>query len=283
MTLSRSAGAAVLLVLAAAAPARAAESYNACQFEITALPAVLTSPGVWCLKKDLGTSIATGAAITINTNNVTVDCNGFRVSGLGAGPATSTVGVYASGRLNPVVRNCHLRGFRVGAQAAGGASAIFEDNRVEGSTHTGLNTSADHAVVRRNLVVDTVGTGFVIGIHAYYDADVIDNTVSSVIATDGSNDAYGIAADIIGGGSVTDNRVRAITATGSGDAYGILASGGSSHGVLEGNHVMDGTGEGNTGIACGTTKVKSVRNTVIGFGTTVTGCTSVDDVVDNTF
>jgi hypothetical protein len=41
--------------------------------------------GVWCLRKDQSTANTSGSAITINTNNVTVDCNDFKIGELAAG------------------------------------------------------------------------------------------------------------------------------------------------------------------------------------------------------
>ena len=73
-----------------AAPAtRAAESYDGCAGFISSLPVTITTQGVWCLDRDLSTSNSAGPAVTIATNNVTVDCNGFKIGGLGAGPVSA--------------------------------------------------------------------------------------------------------------------------------------------------------------------------------------------------
>src|SRR5687768_721081 len=102
MSLSRlSAAVLVLLALCTSAPAaRAGESYDNCTGTIDALPATITTQGVWCLRGDLSTSLASGIAITVETNNVTIDCNDFKLGGLAAGTATQTVGIYASGKQN---------------------------------------------------------------------------------------------------------------------------------------------------------------------------------------
>ena len=44
---------------------------------ITSLPATITTRGVHCLTGDLSTSITSTKAIEIQTNNVTIDMNGF--------------------------------------------------------------------------------------------------------------------------------------------------------------------------------------------------------------
>src|SRR6188472_3928576 len=89
----------------------AAESYDNCTGFITSLPAVISTQGTWCFKQDLNTSISSGSAISVNTNNVTLDCNNFKLGGLLAGPNSSTIGVYSfNGRQNIAILNCSIRG-----------------------------------------------------------------------------------------------------------------------------------------------------------------------------
>src|SRR5690606_2774500 len=60
-------------LLAVPSPARAAETYNTCAGFIDSAPATISKQGVWCLRKNLSTNISSGNAITIATNNVTID------------------------------------------------------------------------------------------------------------------------------------------------------------------------------------------------------------------
>src|SRR5687768_7416536 len=81
-----------LLLAAAAVPrAYAAESYDYCPRVISSLPATISTQGTWCLKSNLSTGITTGNAITIATNNVTIDCNDYKLGRLPAGDATNAV------------------------------------------------------------------------------------------------------------------------------------------------------------------------------------------------
>src|SRR6185369_2787721 len=80
------------LLLGTPRAASAAESYDNCTGFITTLPAVITTQGTWCLKQDLATAITSGNAITINTGNVTIDCNDFKLGGMSAGLATQAIG-----------------------------------------------------------------------------------------------------------------------------------------------------------------------------------------------
>ena len=101
-TMIKRAGLLVLLGIACfAAPVQAAESYDNCTGFIDSLPATISTQGTWCLRKHLYTSVTSGAAISVLTDNVTVDCNHFRLSGLGAGIGTNAVGISAgASRLN---------------------------------------------------------------------------------------------------------------------------------------------------------------------------------------
>ena len=76
------------VALATSGPAQA-ETWHACRGFIDALPATITTQGTWCLRRDLTISLASGEAITIAANNVTIDCNDYKIGGLGAGAATA--------------------------------------------------------------------------------------------------------------------------------------------------------------------------------------------------
>src|SRR5712691_1804649 len=97
---------AVLLVLLAlvlgAAPARA--ETVACT-PITALPAVITGQGIYCFTGHLSTAMTSGNAIDIQTNNVVLDLNGFKLGGLAAGLGTFAVGIHAIDRQNITIKN----------------------------------------------------------------------------------------------------------------------------------------------------------------------------------
>ena len=134
-------------------PAAAADTYETCTGTITALPAVITTQGTWCLAGDLGTGLGSGDAVTIGTNNVTLDCNGYKLGGLAAGTGTLAIGIHAEDHLNATVRNCSIRGFHQGIvfEGTGSGGHAIEDNRFDGNR------------VRR--IVGN-GTGVAFGIHS---------------------------------------------------------------------------------------------------------------------
>ena len=73
----------VLALVAMHAPHARAETVNCTPIDY--LPYTISAQGVYCFTQHLGTNMTSGNAITINTNNVVIDLNGFKLGGLGAG------------------------------------------------------------------------------------------------------------------------------------------------------------------------------------------------------
>ncbi|HEY0661002.1 MAG TPA: right-handed parallel beta-helix repeat-containing protein [Lysobacter sp.] len=268
-----------LLSMAVSLPAaRAAASYDNCTGFVTTLPATIATQGVWCLKQDLSTAITSGNAIAITANNVTLDCNGFKLGGLAAGAASTATGI-GSSRLNLTIRNCSVRGFRRGISLVGVDSGghLVEDNRLDGNLHTGIQVGGERNRVQRNVVVNTGGApgqAFSYGIEA--NADVVDNTVSGVFATAVNTQPTGVR--VLGDGSeVRGNRVRGLLVAGTGAAIGIDVDG--SHQVIDGNRISALVATPGRGIAGnGTANTFCTGNTVANFTLPLDNC---DDVGGN--
>ena len=265
-----------LLALASLLPlsqaALAAESFDNCTGFIESLPANLSTQGTWCMRKDLATAMTTGAAITIYAPNVTIDCNGYKLGGLAAGPATTAVGIDASGRSNTVIRNCNVRGFLIGARIGDGAPLV-EDNRFEGNTGTGILVTGAGGVVRRNLVVTTGGSTVAphaVAIYSEMDTDIIDNTIDTVIPrAGGAGSGWGIFLDANTGGSIVGNRIRNVMGDGAGLASGIGTSDASRLTIADNQVIGLGTG---VAIACNDANSTAKDNTTAGFATGIFGC-----------
>ncbi len=258
-----------LAVLAACslAPTARAETVNCT--EITSLPATLTSQGVYCLKKDLTTAMASGVAITIATNNVTIDCNGYKVGGLAAGTATLTKGILADNKLNAVVRGCSVRGFRYGIQLTG-AGHLIEGNRLDGNTFVGIGVYGDGIVVRGNSVFDTGGPDSpeVYAIAASTGSiDVLDNLISTV-GVGATGPAKAISMYAIDGGTVAGNRIRGVDTVATNDLPIHIWS--SEVLAVRDNNVF-GAGEG-WGIYCGSNNGVATGNHVVGFDIGIHWC-----------
>lgn len=267
-----------LLAGLAAAPgsAIAGQSYDNCTGFIDSIPAVVTKQGTWCLRGNLGTAMTSGKAITIAANNVTIDCNDFKIGGLAAGDASVAIGIYANDRQNATVRHCHVRGFSYGILIFGGAGHLIEDNRLDKNLVFGINLqSSTNNLVQRNRVHDTGGapeSRISIGIHG--DADMIGNTVDGVFVTGtGSTSPFGIVATGVGN-AILNNRVRGLVIAGNGYGYGIAVRG--AGGMVDGNHVAMGTnsgvGVGLDGAFAGPAYPACSYNVIVGFNHPMSGC-----------
>src|SRR5690242_11044818 len=113
-----------LLLCALPRCASAAASYDTCKGFITSLPAIIDTAGTWCFNKDLNTANNSGTAISINSDNVTIDCNGFKLGGLAAGESTNEGGIVSYDHRNITIRHCNIRGFSFGVSLYASSLAI---------------------------------------------------------------------------------------------------------------------------------------------------------------
>jgi parallel beta-helix repeat protein len=270
----------LVLMLCCATPRTAhAETYHTCTGFITSIPTVISTQGTWCFKQDLATAITTGSAITINTNNVTIDCNDFKLGGLAAGIGTQAWGISATDRLNATVRHCNIRGFEYGIvfQGTGSGGHAIEDNRFDNNTDTGIYVSGDGSVVRRNRVFDTGGsTAFADawGIYSNDSVDILDNTVSGVAATAGTGgSAAGIQTTNDLDSSINGNRIRGMLHAGSGSVYGVENLGDTRVTMRDNDLIGDG-GSGSNGVFCMSGTSSAQGNLLSHFQTAIGGCSN---------
>jgi parallel beta-helix repeat protein len=268
-------------IAAASLPAtttRAAESFDGCAGFIDSLPATIATQGVWCLRKDLSTAVASGAAISVAASNVTIDCNGYKVGGMAAGETSTTRGVSATGRQNATIRNCALRGFYRGIELLGEATGghVVENNRVEQSLTRGIYLEGENNLVRGNRVFDTGGApNSTASWGMGGSADFIGNTVSGGFAAAPSTQyVYGIV--LTAPGTARDNIVRGLAKTQgvSGAATGIHV-GVATGVVIRENHVsaVEPGFSGGYGIwGGGTASSTCMGNITTGYTATIGGC-----------
>ncbi len=242
---------------------------------IAALPATISTPGIYCLKQNLTTSSVSGNAITIAANNVTLDLNGFKLGGLAGGASTQAVGVFAAGRRNISIRNGTVQGFGRAVQLQGTgvesdtSGTVVEDLRVEASRLGGISVVGTDAQVMRNVVVDTgagVSTG-AIGIYVEGDAATVsDNIVNRVTET---GFAVGISVFSSDGAVVQRNQVR--DTTGGTANYGIRTGGAAV--VIESNVIVNAIRAGQTGIFASGARDLCIGNIVSEmYSTALGGC-----------
>jgi parallel beta-helix repeat protein len=251
----------------ASKPAAAAESYDSCVGFIDALPAVITTQGIWCLRQNLDTSASSGNIIDIQTNNVTIDCNGFRIRGSGGGASTAAEGIHATGRLNLAIRHCTIRGFARGIHLEAGSGYLVENNLVDQSRYVGIEISGAGSVVRRNTVVNSGGLPLSAEAFAIAaEGDVIDNVVVGVFGADSvtnftANGIYSQSDPAVTFGIVIQgNRIRNLTPKGTGQAIGITSSG--SGVAVRDNAIGQASSTTGRGVAC-LDNTSHVRDNVI--------------------
>jgi hypothetical protein len=267
-----------LVLLAATRPAHAAQSYDNCTGFIASVPTVISTQGTWCFNKDLSTNIGGGSAITIATNNVTLDCNDFKLGGLAAGTGTDATGIFADTRLNATVRHCNVRGFFVGIQLAGGSASgghVIEDNRLDGNTAFGITVIGDGSVIRRNRVFDTGGSTFFAdarGIQTTDSVDILDNTVSGAIArAAGGGDATGILTTDNLSGRIIGNGVSGLLKDGAGVAKAIRNDT-SGRLTIRDNDLVGDASTGSKGMVCASANGSAKNNVISGFATGIDTC-----------
>jgi len=246
--------------------------------EITAIPIIITVQGVYCLKGNLATSLTVGNMIDIQTNNVTIDMNGFKLGGLAGGLGTSANGVFALNRKNITLRNGSVRGFLRGTQlvqTVTGASSghLIEDMLFDGNRFSGIQVGGSGNIIRRNRVVNT-GPGNLsfdaVGIYLIPASNsvVAGNLVSG---TSESSSARGIFVQLSTLIEVRGNTI--LDAKGVGTKRGIDIVFSTDITVI-GNRVLNVASTGTTGIidSGSSTGINCIGNTVAGFATALTGC-----------
>jgi len=217
-----------LSILLLAAPIAWAETINCTA--ITSLPTVITTQGIYCFTGNLATSMGTGRAIEIQTNNVVIDLNGWKLGNQAAGTSTQTYGIYAWQRKNITIRNGTIRGFYYGIWLDGSSpfttsqGHLIEDIRADMNTYIGIRVAGRGSIVYRSQVVDTGGstvTGFARGI-SLDGAGVraINNDISGTAAT-GADNAYGLYLLLANDAVAEGNRIDDVSSS-TGDTYGIF-------------------------------------------------------------
>lgn len=211
---------------------------------IKSVPTVISKQGIYCLKRNFTTKITSGHAIEIKANNVTIDLNGFKLSGKN-GNLTSANGVYALQRREITLRNGTINGFRNAVYLRDytphttSKNHLIENLRVQNSTVSGLQVFGKGSVIRGNQIVSIgrSGTCGAFGINiAGPSTRVLGNDVSE--ARSGSCVAAGIHLTYADGGMVRDNRVNGVSSGNATGSYGILVENGEGI-IVRGNDISN--------------------------------------------
>ncbi len=217
---------------------------------INALPAIINATGIWCLQKDLTWAGTTGNAIDVQAAAVTLDLNGFTITG-SLSNSTQAIGIHSLNRRNVTMRNGTIRGFRIGISLEG-ASAInnvIQDMHIDQQRLTGIDVQQTVRTAIRNNQVTNIGAvtiDGVVGINIFQAkfAMVTNNTVNGVAASSADT---GIAASHTEMAEIRDNTVLNVVAPSS---VGIVNNGSSYNSVIN-NRVLNSVTLGTTGISGG--------------------------------
>jgi hypothetical protein len=139
------------------------------------VPIVIKHPGSYVLGSNLVVKNPNVNAILVDTDNVTIDLNGFAIIGPNVGATGKGSGIVTtSSRKNVVARNGSVRGFFDAAQACvslDGENGKAEDLRVQDCPQIGIFVS--HGGIVSGCQVSNSGSG----IHTYGGALVTNNTL----------------------------------------------------------------------------------------------------------
>ena len=212
---------------------------------ITSLPALIQSQGLYCLTGHLFTDMEEGNAIEIAVNSVTIDMNGYKLGGLGAGTATRANGIYAADRKNLVIRNGNVRGFYRGIffdgnPDTGSRGHVVEDVLLDNNTFIGIQMVGRGNTIRRNQIVDTGGStsnAFANGIYFTGPGGQIEgNRVATVISREGGGGSA--AGIIVTSGSdliIQNNSISRVSGDDAGNGTGVRIIGATAVAVRANN------------------------------------------------
>jgi hypothetical protein len=187
-------------------------------------------------------TVPSGACISIQAENVTIDCNGFSLIGSNL---TQSYGIY-SNKANTVVKNCIIKNFHVGIWYFGSVNSRIENSTIEVSKNRAYDPIFPSAVLisgySHNVTINRVNASSW-GNENYGSIYIYSGSKNVTIMNSNAYADYGNAL-----GCHTDcNGIKIINCTGtSKTASGIYIDSGSSSVV-----VYNATMENSTGINFG--------------------------------
>jgi hypothetical protein len=283
----------VALVLGAVLPrvAFATPSLDACTGVLhrtagTATTITVAAPGIWCLDQDMVESVdvvgSTFTMITVDSDDVTIDCRGHRLVYTGTADFVNGIRTYSE-RQRVTVRNCHLYGFSQGIKLLSDGFLI-EDNTISASRKatidsisTSISGGGSGGIIRRNRIYDAVNRA----IYTIGSSQVLDNLVDGITRPPtGLNLIVAIDVWEVDGAEVRGNTVRGLpTEPGSANAVQIDDGLGAStrRTLVVDNVFVHDNSESTIGVSCSGGNVLVTDNIFIGFYMPALGCATVVD------
>lgn len=122
---------------------------------ITSIPFTISSPDTYVLTGDL--TNGTPTAITIQSDNVTLDCQGFSITGL---YTNSTQGIFLSNSNNVTIENCIVREYGVNFFSSGGNNTIVRNNTFDNASQTGVQACVSFSCFNWTVNNNTISNSF---------------------------------------------------------------------------------------------------------------------------
>ena len=227
---------------------------------INTIPAGITTPGKYCLAKDFTVNLASGVALGIGANDVTIDCDGHTLKNINTSAGNGSVAIKAIGRNNIVIENCRVIGGWMNGIDLEQSNTVanknyyinVRNNYVAGPYWHGIKVWGSAIEVRGNQVYDVGGrpNTYAAGIRvggsgvSTRQQAVRDNVVV------GTNSPYASAFGIFSDGSLSsaflDNGVVATEAKPGFAAYGLYVIG--QYNRISDNHITGVGADGEVGI-----------------------------------
>ncbi|MFL6536842.1 MAG: hypothetical protein ACJ8JD_01525, partial [Chthoniobacterales bacterium] len=183
---------------------------------ISSLPYTIRAPGSFYFTKNLTAASADGAGITVSADNVTIDLNGFAVTGGGGSGTVSGIDV-PKPHKNLCVRNGTISGWReAGISAENVTGALYEKLRLVGNTagdglHGGPTSSVIGCVAFNNNA-----SGIRVGDQSLVSQCTSANNYSGIILGDYGTVLHSTASgDVVGIEAATGCTIADCTAGGN--------------------------------------------------------------------
>jgi hypothetical protein len=247
---------------------------------INSVPATISQPGIYCLNKDIATTMSSGIAITIEASDVTLDLHGYRLGDEGAGVGTTAIGILAFDFQNITIRNGTIKGFFEGVvlgKNVGGVSRghRIEKLRLESITSIPIGVVGSANVIRGNQILGAGGSTAESGLAASIGIAIFGNgnrvLDNEVFETVGRGTLAGVAIEVGGNDAIIENnRVGNSALPATGGSFGITFDCCFGGALVVNNRITRMTG----GIFFGTSTGKYRDNLTSGVTTPYSGGTN---------
>jgi len=227
-------------------------------------PVLIGLPGSYRLTGNLNVPDANTTGIEIDSDDVTLDLNGFAILGsvtcsgepvTSCAPAGSGYGVYAFNQINITVRNGTVRGMGAGGIAISRSSTRIEDMHVSHNGGTGIHQYGVGSTIRRSITTKNGSAGIMAG-----DASLTDNVslwngshgiYASGGTVQGNTSARNAGSGILARNAITVNQNASHTNEGFGLLFQLFVPntiGGYANNTLSNNTAGTVSGGVQTGI-----------------------------------